>query len=123
MQSLKTLTVAAVLAIAAPFAVTAHAQTMKDHATMGGMNAPGMKTDDTTAARMTDGEVRKIDKENQKITLKHGDIMSLDMPGMTMVFRVKAPSMLDKLQVGSKVRFAAEKAGGVIVVTAIESVK
>lgn len=70
---------------------------------------------------MSEGEVKKIDKENQKITLKHGEIKNLGMPGMTMVFKVKDPTALDKLQVGDKVRFAAEKGGGALVVTQIEA--
>jgi uncharacterized cupredoxin-like copper-binding protein/Cu/Ag efflux protein CusF len=74
-------------------------------------------------ASMTDGEVKKIDKENQKLTLKHGEIANLAMPGMTMVFKVKDPSVLDRLQAGDKVRFAAEKAGGSLVVTQIEVLK
>ena len=47
---------------------------------------------------MTDGEVRKVDKEGGKLTLKHADIKSLDMPAMTMVFTVKDKAMLDKLK-------------------------
>ena len=69
---------------------------------------------------MTDGEVRKVDKENRKITLKHAEIKNLDMPGMTMVFQVKDAAMLDKVKAGDKVRFKAEKAGGAIVVTNIQ---
>lgn len=57
---------------------------------------------------MTEGEVRKIDKDSKKVTLKHGPIKNLDMPGMTMVFAVKDSSLLDKIQVGSKVVFSAE---------------
>ena len=72
---------------------------------------------------MTDGEVRKIDKEAGKLTLRHADIKSLDMPAMTMVFQVKEPALLDKVKVGDKVRFRAEKAGGAFVVTAIEAAK
>ncbi|HQS31534.1 MAG: hypothetical protein B7Y03_10180 [Polaromonas sp. 24-62-144] len=87
---------------------------------MAGMNMPGMAMDTSATAATTDGEVRKIDKENQKITLKHGDIKNLDMPGMTMVFKVKEAAMLDKVQVGSKVRFKAEKSDGAIVVTSVE---
>lgn len=71
----------------------------------------------------TDGEVRKVDKENKKITLKHGEIKNLGMPGMTMVFLVKDPAVLDKVQAGDKVRFTAEKAEGGIVVTALEAAK
>lgn len=72
---------------------------------------------------MADGEIRKIDMESKKITIKHGEIKNLDMPGMTMVFQVKDPAMLEKVKTGDKVRFKAEKAGGAIVVTDIESVK
>jgi uncharacterized cupredoxin-like copper-binding protein len=75
------------------------------------------------ATSMVDGEVKKVDKENQKITLKHGEIGNLGMPGMTMVFKAKDPSVLDRLQAGDKVRFAAEKAGGSLVVTQIEVVR
>lgn len=68
---------------------------------------------------MTDGEVRKIDAASGRITLKHGEIKSLDMPPMTMVFRVKDPGQLSKLQVGDRVRFAAEKIDGNYTVTSI----
>ena len=71
---------------------------------------------------MADGEVRKIDRENRKITLKHGEIKSLEMPGMTMVFQVKDPALLEKVKAGDKVRFAASKSDGALVVTAIERV-
>jgi Cu/Ag efflux protein CusF len=74
-------------------------------------------------AAMADGEVRKIDKENKKITLKHGEIKSLEMPGMTMVFQVKDPAMLEKVKAGDKVRFAASKTDGALVVTSIEVAK
>ncbi len=49
-----------------------------------------------------------------------GPIASLDMPGMTMVFKVGDPKMLDRLKEGDKVKFAAEKVNGAITVTAIE---
>lgn len=71
-------------------------------------------------AEPVEGEVRKIDKEAAKVTLKHGEIKSLDMPPMTMVYRAQPPSLLDKVQVGDKVRFNAEKAGGAYVVTSME---
>ena len=75
------------------------------------------------ADAMADGEVRKVDKENRKITLRHGEIKSLDMPGMTMVFQVKDPAMLEKVKAGDKVRFAAAKSDGALVVTSIELTK
>lgn len=70
-------------------------------------------------AQPADGEVRKIDKPQGKITLRHGEIKSLDMPPMTMVFRVSDPKMLDAVAVGDKVKFDAEKIGGNYTVTSI----
>jgi Cu(I)/Ag(I) efflux system periplasmic protein CusF len=66
-----------------------------------------------------DGEVRKIDKAQAKITLRHGEIKNLDMPPMTMVFRVKDPAWLDTLAVGDKIRFQVEKIDGQYTVTAV----
>lgn len=63
-------------------------------------------------AQSTDAEVMKIDKPQQKITLKHGEIKNLDMPPMTMVFRVQDVGMLDAVKVGDKVKFDADKVGG-----------
>lgn len=111
MKNFKPLLVALAFAASAPFAVSAHAQAM-DHGKMGGMSAS-----------MSEGEVRKIDKEAKKITLKHGDIKNLDMPGMTMVFQVRDAALLDKVKAGDKVMFTAEKGEGGIVVTAIEPAK
>ena len=72
---------------------------------------------------MTEGEVRRIDRGAQKITLRHGPIKNLGMPSMTMVFQVKDAAMLDKVNTGDKVRFHAEKVGGSFQVTEIEPVK
>ena len=75
------------------------------------------------ANEMAEGEVRKVDKDAGKITLKHGELKSLEMPPMTMVFQVTDKAMLDKVKAGDKVRFAAAKVGGQLTVTAIESAK
>ena len=77
-------------------------------------------TGGVAAAELTDGEVRKVDKDNKKLTIKHGPLTDLDMPGMTMVFGVKEDALLDKVKTGEKVRFQAEKIDGKFVVTAIE---
>ena len=71
----------------------------------------------------TDAEVRKVDKEAGKVTLRHGEIKNLDMPAMTMVFQVKDRSWLEHLKAGDKVRFAAEKSNGAYVVTELEPAK
>ena len=74
----------------------------------------------STSADMADGEVRKVDKENKKVTLRHGEIKNLDMPPMSMVFQVRDPALLDKIKPGDKIRFSAEKLEGAFVVTGIE---
>ena len=71
-------------------------------------------------AAMAEAEVRKIDKEQSKITLKHGEIKNLDMPPMTMVFRVKEAALLDQVKEGDKIKFSADKIGGQYTVTGIE---
>jgi len=63
-------------------------------------------------AQATEGEVRKIDRAQGKITLRHGEIKNLEMPPMTMVFRVADPKLLDGLTEGAKVRFDVEKVNG-----------
>ncbi len=72
------------------------------------------------SAALADGEVRKVDKDAKKITIKHGPLPSLDMPSMTMVFQVKDPAMLDQVKAGDKVKFEAQKVGGAFTVTQIE---
>ncbi len=67
-----------------------------------------------------EGEVRKIDTDAKKITLKHGDIPNLEMTGMTMVFRVSDSTLLAKVKPGDKVRFTADKVDGALTVLSIE---
>jgi Cu(I)/Ag(I) efflux system periplasmic protein CusF len=75
------------------------------------------------AGEMTDAEVRKVDLDAGKITLKHAEIKSLDMPPMTMVFVVKDKAMIDKLKAGDKVRFKAVNDAGKYTVTDIQPAK
>jgi Cu/Ag efflux protein CusF len=65
------------------------------------------------------GEVTKLDKATGRITLKHGEIKHLDMPPMTMVFRVREAKLLDGVAVGDRVRFSADKVDGQYTVTAL----
>jgi Cu/Ag efflux protein CusF len=72
------------------------------------------------AAPLADGEIRRVDKEAKKLTIKHGPIANLDMPPMTMVFQVKDPAMLERVKAGDRIKFSAEKVGGAYTVTSIE---
>lgn len=81
---------------------------------------PASAASPAAAADMTEGEVRKVDKDAAKLTLKHGEIRNLDMPAMTMVFAVSDKALLDKLKAGDKVRFRAIDAAGTLTVTEIQ---
>jgi Cu/Ag efflux protein CusF len=69
---------------------------------------------------MVGGEVRKVDREAKKITIRHEAMAPLDMPAMTMVFQVKDPALLDQVKAGDRIRFEAEKLGGAYTITRIE---
>jgi Cu/Ag efflux protein CusF len=88
-------------------------------------HAGHMAAAETTGAAdadaVTEGEVKKVDKAAAKITIKHGPLKNLGMPGMTMIFRVKDKTMLDQVKAGDKVRFVAEKIDGKFTVTQLDA--
>jgi Cu/Ag efflux protein CusF len=108
-MKIATLATLAALAAAPAFANEAHHPAGKPAAGAAGLTA--------------DGEVKKVDREARKLTIKHGEIASLGMPPMTMVFPVTDEKSLETLKAGDKVRFSAEKIKGTITVTRIEVVK
>ena len=74
-----------------------------------------------STAGLAQGEIRKIDKAAAKITIKHGDIPSIEMPPMTMVFGVKDAALLENTKAGDKIRFDAVLEGGKYIVTRLEA--
>ena len=103
-------------ALAAP--ATSFAQTPTTPAAASAASTPAAaQTKD-----MAEAEVRKIDKDAKKVTLKHGPIKNLDMPSMTMVFQVRDAALFDKLVVGEKIMFTAEQLQGAFVMTGAEKV-
>ena len=72
---------------------------------------------------MAEAEVRRVDKEGGKLTLKHGEIKNLDMPPMTMVFVVKDKAMLDAVKAGDRIRFKAINDAGKYTVTELQVVR
>ncbi len=90
-------------------------QTM-NHDSMGKMNP----SETSRSSSMADGEVRKVDKQQGSITLHHGEIKSAKMAPMTMAYKAKDPSLLEKVAPGDKVRFSLEQAKGSYLITAIE---
>ena len=113
MNAIKKFLALSVLAVGVALPGAGFAQATVDHSKM---------TMPKTAA-MTDGEVRKIDKDAGKITLKHGEIKQLDMPPMTMVFTAKDKALLDAVKIGDKVKFMAVNDNGKMVVTDIQKAK
>ncbi len=65
------------------------------------------------ADEMTDAEVRKVDIDAAKITLKHGDIKSL----------VRDKAMLGQVKAGDKVKFKAVNEAGKFTVTDLKVVR
>lgn len=53
----------------------------------------------------SEGEVRRVDFAAGKITIKHGPIVAWDMPPMTMVFQVDDRALLEKVELGQKIKF------------------
>lgn len=115
MNALSKLTFALLIAGAASLASAQHTA----HAGHGAHGAPAAQ-DAAAALELTDGEVKKIDKEAGKITLRHGELKNLNMSGMTMVFRILDAAMLDLVKTGDKVRFAADRVNGAITVVQLE---
>ena len=72
------------------------------------------------AAEFTKGTVKKVDAKAKKVTLIHEELKNLDMPAMTMVFRVKDDALLEKLKEGASVEFVAERVDGKLTVTEVK---
>ena len=112
-MKLRVILSAGALAFAAVATNPVFAQMNMDHGKMGMAAMPGM----------TDGEVRKIDRDAGKITIKHGEIKHMEMPGMTMVFVAKDKALLDKTSVGAKIQFMVTNENGQMTVTDIQPAK
>jgi Cu/Ag efflux protein CusF len=89
---------------------------MHDHDQHGPM--AGATQDD--ASDLSEGEIKKVDKDAGKLTIKHGPLNNLGMSGMTMAFKVQDPALLDQVKAGDQVRFRAERVNGALNVTKLE---
>lgn len=109
---------AAIALLLAAAAVTAQTRQGDEH----NSHHPEAGAPAASDTSMAEGEVRKVDKAAKKLTLKHGPIPNLEMPEMTMVFRVADPGMLEGLEPRQRIRFAAERVEGQLTVTSLEVV-
>ena len=71
-------------------------------------------------AEFTKGKVKKLDEKAGKVTIIHEDLKNLDMPGMTMVFRIGEGVDAAKLKEGADIEFVADRVNGKITVTEIK---
>jgi Cu/Ag efflux protein CusF len=73
------------------------------------------------AGEWVNGEVRRVDAANAKVTIKHEELKELQMPAMTMVYTVKDAEWVKQFKPGQKVRFQAiDLGGGKLHIEAIE---
>jgi len=72
-------------------------------------------------ARSFSAEVQAIDRVAGKITLDHEAISVLSVPARTAEYAVKDASMLDRVQPGDRVRFAAVLQGRDLLITKIQA--
>ena len=63
------------------------------------------------ANEWTKGEIRRLDIDNKKITIKHEEIKNLDMPQMSMVFYVENSEILKGVKPGDQIEFIADQKG------------
>jgi Cu/Ag efflux protein CusF len=102
--------------------LTLSVQVFANHAPFhGSTDSPQGSARQQTSAALSEGEVRRVDRDARKITIRHGPLANLEMPAMTMVFSVKDPAMLEQVKVGDRIRFQAEKIDGAFTVTQLES--
>ncbi len=108
------------VAVSAALTPTVFAQPHGGHGSHGTPATNAAKPGEN-AETWTSAEVRRIDKSGKRLTLRHEPIKHLDMPGMTMVFRVQDEALLDRVKVGERVRFQVKQENDQYIVTAIEA--
>lgn len=117
MKTIHAFATAAVMGLLALSALPAAAQSPHGH-DQAGMAMPSMPQHASG-----EGEVRKIDARNRKVTLSHQASKDLGMPAMTMVYGVSDAAMLSKVKVGDRVRFSAATAGGTMTITEMQAAR
>ena len=118
---IRTVVLSAVAAGAATvmLSLTAIAHAADNHASHAG-HVPAAAT---PAIEPAEGEIRKIDTDARKITIKHGEIKNLDMPAMTMVFQLQESVQIGTLKVGDKIKFKVASVAGKYTVTELQVIK
>ena len=106
-----------------PAAVLGLALVLPVQAQTAAPHAHGTPAAKTTSSETYDGQVRRINKDTNRVTLAHGPLKAFSMPPMTMAFPVKDARQLAPLKEGDKVKFWLEQSGDNLVITRIEAAK
>jgi Cu(I)/Ag(I) efflux system protein CusF len=80
----------------------------------------GLQIAQAESSDVVEAQVQKIDKDAQKLTIRHGPLPNLDMPAMAMVYRVNDPKLLDQVKVGDKIKVRVARVNGAFTVLGIE---
>ena len=110
---MKTFLLIMLFAVAGAGNVFAHHESGGQHSAQPQAPAPSQKVGTGT------GLIQQIDKERGAVTIKHGPLQGLSMPGMTMSFLVKDKAMLSSLQPLQKVNFELTYDGSKFLITKI----
>jgi Cu(I)/Ag(I) efflux system protein CusF len=111
-----TLIISAGLSLAGNSAFAQMQMPMHDHEQHNAM--PSGSQDDANA--LSSGEIKKVDKDAGKLTIQHGPLANVGMPGMTMAFKVQDAALIDQVKAGDKIRFRVERINGAYIVTKLE---
>ena len=114
---MKALITASLIAFSTLGAVSA--QAASDHAG----HAMASPSAASAEMQMIDAQVKKVDKAAGKVTLSHGPLTNLNMPAMTMVFRVKEAAWMDQMRTDGKIRFTADSINGTLTIVRFEAAK
>lgn len=72
-----------------------------------------------SAETYTKGTIKKLDAKAGKVTIIHEELVDLEMPAMTMVFRAEA-DLLAKMAEGQDIEFVADRVKGKLTVIAMK---
>jgi len=72
------------------------------------------------ATEYTKGVVKKVDLKAGKVTIIHEELVNLEMPAMTMVFKTIDTAMLEKMKEGENIEFVADRVKGKLTVTELK---
>jgi Cu/Ag efflux protein CusF len=106
------------IAIAVLFALAVTGVASAQSGGMKGMDTRMEKKGADGAVHKATGVVTKV--ENDKVTIKHGPVPSINWPSMTMAFKVKDKALMEKLGKDKKVDFEFKQEGGEYVVTSVK---